>query len=222
LEPKKAPELEETSQLIEELEAAEQSAGWKASYSSLAAGAIHDDDALLVLDESDTSMAGTGTQKYYLYSSLINDIDNFDIFGFPYGTNPTVDENSEAATDTTDDQLLVYIDALRVYTYKHRFCFTLEDPADADDDIPLFSHDDAITIFRLDCRVEGGTSAVVVLNDGTNNLDSMTCGTTETSDASMSANNTFTALEQVEADVGTVTGTVDWVRFCFSYTIDRE
>ena len=86
----------------------------------------------------------------------------------------------------------------------------------------MFSLDDGFTITRLDCIVDGGTSAVVVLNDGTNNLDSMTCATTETSDASMSGNNTFTALEGVEADVGTVTGSVDWVRFCFSYTITRE
>ena len=132
-----------------------------------------------------------------------------------------VDAIAEAAVDSTDDQLLVYMSALRVLTYKHRFCFTLEDPADADD-VPVFNHDDAITITRLDCRVQGGTSAVVVLSDGTNDLDSMTCATTETSDASMSGNNTFTALEEVQAEVGTVTGAVDWVRFCFSYKIDRE
>jgi len=128
----------------------------------------------------------------------------------------------EIGIDTTDDQLLYYGGAQRVITYKHRQCFTLEDPADADDNLPIFSLDDAMTITRLDCIVKGGTSAVVVLNDGTNDLDSMTCATTMTSDTSMSGNNTFTALELVEADVGTVTGAVEWVNFCFTYTITVE
>jgi hypothetical protein len=196
-------------------------AAWKTAYNELTAGNIADTDAFLVLDVSDTSMAGTGTQKYYEFSSLKNDFDNFDTFGFPYGANPTVDAAAEAAVDTTDDQLLFYGGALRVMTYKHRFCFTLEDPADADD-VPVFNLDDGFTIYRLDCRVQGGTSAVVVLSDGTNDLDSMTCATTETSDAAMSGNNTFTALEEVQAEIGTVTGSVDWVRFCFSYTVTRE
>ena len=191
-------------------------AAWKSAYSQLTSGVIADADAFLVLDVT------ASMQKYYEWQTLKADLASFDTLEIPNDTDPTVDAQGEIAWDSSDEQLIVYGTAARVFTYKNRHCFTLENPADADDDIPVFSLDDGFTITRLDCIVDGGTSAVVVLNDGTNNLDSMTCATTETSDASMSGNNTFTALEGVEADVGTVTGSVDWVRFCFSYTITRE
>ena len=218
---------ESTRQLIEDMKAATESAAKWSSYADYdtagADGAIQDTDTLMVRDISDTSMAATGTQKELPWSELLGNIQNFDLFGFPYGTNPTteVDAIAEAAVDSTDDQLLVYMTALRVLTYKHRECFTLEDPADADDNVPIFSLNDGFTVTRLDCIVGGGTTAVMVLSDGTNNLDSMSCGTTMTSDSSLS-NNTFTALELMELDVGTVTGAPSWVNMCFEYTIDRE
>lgn len=197
--------------------------GWKTDYGAMGAGNIADADAILALDVSDPSMAGSGTQKYYLWSSLKSDLSSFDEFGFPHGTTLSyIDADAEAGVDTTDNQLIVYMGAERVFTYKHRECFTLEDPADADANVPIFSLDDGFTVTRLDCIVSGGTSAIMVLNDGSNNLDSMTCGTTETSDAAMSGNNIFTALEKMELDVGAISGAVDWVRMCFSYTITRE
>ena len=191
-------------------------------YGSLTAGNIADDDTFMVLDVSDTTLGSTGTQKEYSWSALKTDLSSFDSLEIPNGTNPTIDTAGEIALDTTDNQLILD-DGTNdmVFTNKHRQCFTLEDPADADDNLPIFSLDDAFTVTRLDCIVSGGTSAVVVLNDGTNNLDSMTCATTETSDTSLS-NNTFTALEKMECDIGTVTGSVDWVRMCFTYTITRE
>ena len=217
----KADIAEKSKQLEEDIRDATRSAGKWSSYGSLGSGNIADTDDFMVRDINDTSLGPTGTQKLYTFANLKTDLSAFDNFGFPYSTNPTVDEAAEAAVDTTDDQLLYYGGALRTLSYKRRECFTLEDPADADDDIPIFSLDDGFTVTRLDCIIDTGTSVVMVLNDGTNNMDSMTCTTSETSDTSLS-NNTFSALEGMELDVGTVTGTVNWVRMCFTYTITRE
>jgi len=208
-------------QLDKDIEAATESGTKWSSYGPLTSGNIGDSDDFLVRDISDQTLGSTGTQKRYSFSALKTDLQSISEFGFPYDANITLDEDCEAGVDTTDNQLLYYSGALRVLTYKYRQCFTLESPSDSDDNIPIFSLDDGFTVTRLDCRVMGGTSAVVVLNDGTNNLDSMTCLTTETSDTSLS-NNTFTALEGMECDIGTVTGSVDWVRMCFTYTITRE
>ena len=216
-------ELRQTRQLEEDIRAASKSGAKWSTYASLGASAIADGDDFMVRDISDTSPWATGEQKLYTWSNLKSDLESISEFGFPYGpTLSWIDTKAEAGLDDTDDQLIIYGAAARVFTYKHRECFTLEDPADADDNVPIFSLDDGFTVTRLDCIVSGGTSAVMVLNDGTNNLDSMTCATTETSDAAMSGNNVFTALEKMELDVGTVTGAVDWVRMCFSYTITRE
>lgn len=191
-------------------------------YDNATDGAIENADTLMIRDTSDTSMAATGTQKELPWSEMVDELDLFDEVGFPYGTNPSVTTNGQSAIDSTDSQLLWYSGGeLRVTTWKHRECFTLEDPVDADDNVPIFHLNDGFTVTRLDCIVKGGTSAVMVLNDGTNNLDSQTCGTTMTSDSSLS-NATFTALEVMELDVGTVTGVVNWVSMCFEYKITRE
>lgn len=46
-------------------------AGWKETYDELASGDVTSADAFLVLDASDTTMAATGTQKYFLWSSFV-------------------------------------------------------------------------------------------------------------------------------------------------------
>lgn len=47
---------------------------WKTAYSELPEAAIVNTDALLVLDVSDTTMAASGTQKYYKWQSLKADM----------------------------------------------------------------------------------------------------------------------------------------------------
>ena len=207
--------------MLEDMRAATESAGKWSSYGALGSGAIADGDDFLVRDISDAA-PGTGIQKRYTWSNLKTDLSTFDEIEMPNGASLTFDEVGEFGLDTSDEQFIIRGSAGdKVFISKHRQCFTLEDPTDADDNLPIFSLDDGFTVTRLDCIVSGGTSAVVVLNDGTNNLDSMTCGTSETSDTSLS-NAVFTPLEKMECDIGTVIGSVNWVRMCFSYTITRE
>ena len=103
-----------------------------------------------------------------------------------------------------------------------RACFTLQDPVDGDhDNIPIFSYEVAFTVTKMRCWTEGGTSAIIVLeDDSANSLDSMTCDADGTDDDSSIANATFAADEQMSFDTGTVIGAVEWVNFCFSYNID--
>jgi len=95
-------------------------------------------------------------------------------------------------------------------------CFGWFEPADTDDNIIVFIPEKTITVNEVYCRVEGGTSVVVVVGDGTNDMDSQTCDTTGVKDSSLS-NNTFTADERIEADIGTVTGTVTQFLYCLRY-----
>lgn len=138
------------------------------------------------------------------------------------GTAPTVDAAGEIAIDTTDDQLVYYGGAKRVLTYKKQAGFTIESPTTADDGVPVFSNPDAITVIGMRCWAVGGTSAEIILTDGTNALDTMTCDTDGASDDGSIANSTFTANEQILFNTGTVTGSVTWVNFVFTYTTDAE
>jgi len=139
------------------------------------------------------------------------------------GSSPTVNTAGQIKIDTSDDQLLYYGGALRVISYKDRECFTVQDIDETDhSNVPIFSHHDAITVTNMRCWTEGGTSVVITLSDGSNNLDSMTCDADGANDDGSISNATFTSNEQMEFDTGTETGTVDFVNFCFSYTLTRE
>lgn len=138
------------------------------------------------------------------------------------GASPTVDAAGEIAIDTTDDQLVYYGGAKRVLTYKKQAGFTVETPTTADDGVPVFSNPDAITVTGMRCYAVGGTSAEIILTDGTNALDTMTCDADGAVDDGTIANSTFTAGEQMFFNTGTVTGSVTWVNFTFDYTVTAE
>lgn len=140
----------------------------------------------------------------------------------PQGANPTVDAAGESAVDTTTDQFVYYGGAKRTLPYSKEICVTLETPVDADDNIMFFQPRHAITITDVVCRVDGGTSIPLTISDGTNALEAITCATTATEDDGSIANGTFTALERMEFDLGTPTGTQTWLNFCVTYTVDAD
>jgi hypothetical protein len=63
------------------------------------------------------------------------------------------------------------------------------------------------------CWVEAGTSAQVFLTDGTNDTEAITCGTSVTTDSDVATNDTFSANEKWYIEIGTVTGSVDYLTF---------
>jgi len=100
--------------------------------------------------------------------------------------------------------------------------FVLEDPAAADDDVPFWHPHDNITITDVYCETQGGTSCEVIISDGTNVLETITCDADGQADDGSIANGAFTADERMEFDIGTVTGSVDWVSVSITYTVDLD
>jgi len=145
-----------------------------------------------------------------------------DVFGLPNGVSPTVDEAGEAAVDTTSDQLVLYGGAKRVISYKNEKPFTLESPVAADDNVPIWHPGQAITITDVHCEVDGGTSVELIISDGTNALETITCDDDGADDDGTIANGTFTANERMEFDIGTVVGTNTWLSWTITYNITAD
>ena len=140
----------------------------------------------------------------------------------PNGAAPTVDSVGETALDTTSDQFIYYGGAKRVLTYQKEICFTLEDPVDADDNIPFYFPRQAITITDVYCQVDGGTSVAMVISDGTNALESITCDADGAQDDGSITNGAFTSLERMEFDLDATSGTNTWLNICVTYTITAD
>lgn len=138
------------------------------------------------------------------------------------GTGVDPDVAGKIGIDTTDDQFVYYGGAKRVLSYMKEVCVTLEDPVDADDDVPFFIPRDAITITDVACQVTGGTSIPLTISDGTNALEAITCGTSVTEDDGSITNGTFTSLEPMQFDLGSPSGSPTWLNFCVTYTIDAQ
>jgi hypothetical protein len=133
----------------------------------------------------------------------------------------TLAVNGEITIDATDDQFKYRSGgADQVLIAEHTKCFTLEDPALTDDNIPLWIEHPAITVTSMRCQIEGATNVAGFLSDGTNALDTMTCTATPVDDDGSIANATFTAGERFEWDTSTLSGTPTWLNFCWTYTVD--
>ena len=78
----------------------------------------------------------------------------------------------------------------------------------------------ALTVTNAYCSVEDGTSVAMVLGDGTNKFESITCDDDGQADDGSITNATFTANEQIRFDIGTVTGEVRSVTYCIKYEYD--
>lgn len=139
----------------------------------------------------------------------------------PQGASPTVDAAGEIAQDTTDDQLL-YGATPRVLAYTYERCLGLETPVVGDDNVPIWSPNDNITISSMYCRTQGGTSAELQVSDGTNACESIVCDSDGQADDGTLVNNTFAANERMEFDTIAVTGSVTWVNYCVRYSVDRS
>lgn len=182
-----------------------------------------------ITNRSHASLTDIGTNTHAQVDSHISDTSDphgadmtvSGSFGIPNGVNPTVNAAGEIAHDTSDDQLL-YGATPRVLAYTYERCFTIEDVAAADDNVPIWSPNDAITITGLYCRTQGGTSASITISDGTNAMEEVICDSDGQADDGTLVNNTFTANERMEFDTGTVTGAVDWCNMCIKYTVDRQ
>lgn len=136
----------------------------------------------------------------------------------PNGTNPTTDATGEIALDTTDNQLIVD-DGTNDLIYRGEDVIFKVTIASTSPEfvnggiIPIPPEKDGFTLTQYRCYVSGGTSIVVNLSDGTNDTETISCGTTLTSDTNVATNDTFTAGELAEIQIGTITGSPDYLTF---------
>lgn len=164
------------------------------------------DDSFL-LNTGDT---GTGA---YIFSGASLEI--------PNASGPTVNATGEIALDTTDNQLLIADsgNTARVFGRAEVPLFSVTVASTSNEfvsggvlGIPKNIKDGRdITQYR--CYVDGGTSVVMNVSDGTNDTETITCAATVTSDTDVATNSTFTADEKWELQFGTITGTPDYVVF---------
>ena len=143
-------------------------------------------------------------------------------FEIPNGTGPVVDALGECAIDSTDNQLICGDsgNVARVFATAELPLFAVVIASTSPDlisggaiEIPKWTKDGRdITQFR--CHVDGGTSVVVNVSDnGTNDTETITCAATQTSDTNVATNSVFTADELWRLEIGTITGTVDYLVF---------
>lgn len=152
-------------------------------------------------------------------------------FEIPNSTAPVVDAIGEIALDTTDNQLLVGTSTNASFPAvipleQPLFSFTTGSTSVAFESGGLMPIDKWVTegreITRFSCHVQGGTSKVVNVTDGSNDTESITCATTETEDTSVDTNSTFSADELWKLEYGATTGVVDYVSFTAYGFITRE
>lgn len=156
----------------------------------------------------------------------VHDFGGATSFEIVNGASPTVDTLGEIALDTTDNQLLIATSTTPavVRTDEKLFSFTVASTTPewfSGGSIPVPLEKDGYTVTSLGCYVTSGTSVVLTLSDGTNDMDSLTCATTATTDTALT-NGVVTANELMQIKVGAITGVVDYASFSAYGTWTRE
>lgn len=144
------------------------------------------------------------------------DLTNADELILPNGTSETADFIGGTYFDTTDNQLRILnaTDDLNIRTHEKLFAFTMASTSPefvSGGAIPFPPEKDGFNISEIHCSVTGGTSVVFNVSDGTNDTETVTCNTSGASDTNITTNDTFTAGELAEGQIGTITGAVDYL-----------
>ncbi len=145
----------------------------------------------------------------------------------PFGSAPAVNENGAIAID--DDgpgQFVIYASgSAQTLTGEHQIAVAI--PSTSFNYFSSISLIDylfrGMTVKRIQCRVVGGTSIAMNFEDGSNNnMDTLTCATTDTVDDGSIANATLTKAERLVLEKGTVTGAVNWWYITTTFIQTRE
>lgn len=132
--------------------------------------------------------------------------------------------NGELCHDTTDDQLI--LDSRVIQTKTRIWGTTVASTSPIFIEAGLLSvpvNLDGYTMTEIRCKVDGGTSKALAVEDASaNSTEDITCGTTVTSDDGSIINATVTAVEEMYIDFGATTGAVDTVSISVYGTWTRE
>lgn len=175
-----------------------------------------------------TTLAGLGISNTW---TGVNDFGGATSVEIPNGTGPTVDAIGEIALDTTDDQLLVASASSQgplVFPGKQRLWSATVASTSADffsgGRIWLPPQRDGFKILEIHCAVDGGTSVVFNVSNsgGTTDSETITCDADGAVDTSIGTNPTYAAGSLNSIEVGTITGSVDYLTFAIYGTYTRE
>ena len=148
-------------------------------------------------------------------------------FEAPNGVSITVNAEGEMGTDESGFGQLVYYASASEHVLTDESKMSVAIPSTSFNYFSSISLMDyafrGLTIKRIQCRVVGGTSIVTNFEDGSNNdMDSLTCATTNTFDDGSILNSTLTKAERLVLEKGTVTGAVNWWYITATYVETRE
>lgn len=177
------------------------------------------------LSQASSTIVGAFTNT----GAFINEAGSLEI---PNGTAPVVDAVGEMAFDTTDNQLLIATSTNASYPAVYPAVQKLWGATVASTSPDFISggrifmppQRDGFTIKEIHCIVDGGTSVVINVSNtgGTTDSETVTCDADGQTDIDITTNNTYTAGSFNSLEVGTITGTVDYVTFSVWGVFTRE
>lgn len=152
-------------------------------------------------------------------------------FEIPNGTAPVFSATGQLGWDTSDNQLLVATSTadtpLVIPTMQKLWGGTIASTSVdflSGGRIWLPLQRDGFKIREIHCAVDGGTSVVINVSNsgGTTDSETVTCDADGATDTSIDTNPTYAAGSLNSLEIGTVTGTVDYLTFSVWGIITRE
>lgn len=190
--------------------------------SSVVADTEVDNDLTISGGVIDNSIIGGSTAAAGTFTTLtVNTSGDFSgaSLEIPNGTGPTVNAIGEIAWDTTSGNLIIATStdatsAVLASATSTLYAFVLASTSPELVSGGIFNLPDhwlAQHVIGVRCSVDGGTSVVINLSDdGTNDTNATTCSTTEAQHG-FTSNNDWIADEAIRLEVGTVTGSPDYL-----------
>lgn len=171
----------------------------------------------------------TSTTNTSIFGSLT--IDPAATATIPQSSNPTVNAVGQIGFDTTDNQFLFgtttsATPAVIPSVQKLWGATIASSSVDfvSGGRIWLPPQRDGFTVKEIHCAVDGGTSVVINLSNsgGTTDSETLTCDADGAIDTAITTNPTYASGSLNSIEIGTITGTVDYVTFSIWGTYTRE
>ena len=162
-----------------------------------------------------SAVTAISTALNWVFTGLVDIGDG--VLEIPNGTGPTANDPGELAHDTSDNQLILDDRVIRTSEeiFKTKIASTTALGIGASSTFPVLF--DGYTVTDLACYVEGGTSKVIHAFGET-----ITCATTVTQDDGAIASGVIAALATTSLELGTGSGTWNWLNITVNGVYTRE
>lgn len=176
------------------------------------------------------NLTGLGTFGAMTATGVI-DFGGATSFEIPNGASPTVDAIGELAFDTTDNQIIIASATTQgplVIPTNHKIWSATIASSSIEfvsgGRIPLPTLRDGVKMTEIWCSTDAATSVIINVSNlaGTADTETVTCDSDGASDTAIGTNPTVAAGVQQSVEIGTVTGTMDYLTFTVYGTYTRE